>query len=808
MPSSLRYRVPVRLLFLLLLAAGGWPAAAGLQPARAQVQGLSYTLGPVAERVYWTDNAGLETGLLYGGQLGFGFGEFVELNGLYLTGRDFGTNFGAFSGLDPVYQELLAGLSARRVDVTRLGGDLKLNVPVGMFVPFVTLGTGLLRFDPENRGRSERIYLSGGAGLQFSLASRYTLTLAAENLTYRYNAGSMFFSDEDLQDLGLGPQNFNQVQVSNWAVRAALQFYLGGRERGAMTEVDQALRQQFERGLRGLTIPVEPFIGQVEFDASLPYQSSHRVAGVQAGLDFGSYVGVRGTYWQSLDSGTLAGAEDLRAYGGELRLNLGGDGAQSLNPFITLGGGYLDAGDAYVGRDSLAVSDAPYATGGAGIILPVSDRLRFRVMARALLMSDDDPEDISQPSDVKASYLYSAGLTFALGGRSARAGLPAGTPTAEAVEAAEGAADESAELRELRAELAASRARLDSLQALLERGGEPARTTATPATAAQTPSATPARADTVRPATPPPTVVRPARGSQPQMVTLPVPQEGELYIRFGQPGGVSIESYFEETSGRPVVRPVSPAGADTAQAAASTALPAAGAGLTAAQIRQIVQETVRAELQQQRPAEPAATVSAEELERQLRERLDQMEERLQERIRQQALELREAQARQAAAVAQQAPPPVDVRVESPAGQAAGGEAFLRDEGLRPFLGYGFGRGPDQFLLGARWTYSTRLTGPARFRLAFTLGFGQNETAINPSLGGVYPVQLEALAPVVPYAGLGLGLLTYNELATVDITYDVILGASVSFGPGDAYLEYNTLDLFDIHRFLAGYRIRF
>ncbi|RMH69827.1 MAG: hypothetical protein D6685_00760 [Bacteroidetes bacterium] len=806
MPSSLRYRVPVRLLFLLLLAAGGWPAAAGLQPARAQVQGLSYTLAPTAERVYWTDNAGLESGLLYGGQLGLGFGEFVELNGLYLAGRDFGTNFGAFSGLDPVYQELLAGLSARRVDVTRLGGDLKLNVPVGSLVPFLTLGTGLLRFDPENRGRSERIYLSGGAGLQFSLASRYTLTLAAENLTYRYNAGSMFFSDEDLQDLGLGPQNFNQVQVSNWAVRAALQFYLGGRERGAMTEVDQALRQQFERGLRGLTIPVEPFIGQVEFDASLPYQSSHRVAGVQAGLDFGSYVGVRGTYWQSLDSGTLAGAEDLRAYGGELRLNLGGDGAQSLNPFITLGGGYLDAGNAYVGRDSLAVSDAPYATGGAGIILPVSDRLRFRVMARALLMSNDDPEDISQPSDVKTSYMYSAGLTFALGGRSAQAGLPAGSPAAEATEAADGAADESPELRELRAELAASRARLDSLQALLERGGEPARTPATPPAAAQTPAATPARADTVRPATPPPTVVRPARGGQPQMVTLPVPQEGELYIRFGQPGGVSIESYFEETTGRPVGTPAQPR-ADTTQTAAVPAALPAGAGLTAAQIRQIVQETVRAELQQQRAAEPTSTVTAEELERQLRERLDQMEERLQERIRQQALELREAQARQAAIV-QQTPPPVDVRVESPAGGASGGTAFLQHEGVRPYLGYGFGRGPDQFLLGVRWTYGTRISGPARFRLAFTLGFGQNETAINPSLGGVYPVRLEALAPVVPYAGLGLGLLTYNELATVDITYDVILGASVPFGPGDAYLEYNTLDLFDIHRFLAGYRIRF
>lgn len=793
---------------MLVLAGGLMSLMTARQPAQAQVQGLSYSFAPTAERVYWTDNAGLETGLLYGGQVGFGFGEYIELNGLYLVGNDFETNFGAFSGLDPVYQELLAGLAARKVDVTRTGGDLKLNIPIRNFVPYLTLGTGLMRFSPENRGNSERIYLAGGAGIQFSLASRYTLTLAAENLTYRYNAGSMFFSEDDLQDLGLGPDNFNQVQVSNWALRAALQFYLGGRERGELTEVDEALQNQFSSGLRGLTVPIEPFIGQVNFDNALPYQSSHRVAGLQAGLDFGPYVGVRGFYWQGIESGTFAGKEDITSYGGELRLNIGGSTLQSLNPFVTLGGGYLDVGSAYVGEDSLAASDEPYAMGGAGVILPVSDRLRFRVMARALLISNDDPQDISQPSDVKASYMYSAGLTFALGGQRRQGG----TPTTRQPQTAEAAADESPQLRELRAELTAAQARIDSLQALVERGeatGQPARPAATPQTAeaqAAEPQPRATRGDTSRAVEQPATVVRRARAGQPQTVTLPVPQEGELYIRFGQPGAVDIESYYDGSAGRQTtVPPQIRAASDTTQAVLP---PAVSAGLTAAQVRQIVQETVREELQQQgTPSSPASTVSTEDLEQQLQDRIDQMEQRLQERIQQQADDLRETQAQRAAAnpPAQQ---PVDVQVESQTSAAASGSSFLGDEGLRPYIGYSYGRGPDQFLLGVRWTYNTRITGPARFRLSFTLGFGQNETAINPSLSGVFPVRLDALAPFVPYAGLGVGLLTYNELATVDVTYDAILGASVPFGPGDAYVEYNTLDFFDINRILAGYRIRF
>jgi len=44
---------------------------------KAQVQGISYTLSPSGEYVFWSKEAGLSDNFLVGGQLGFGFGQFV-----------------------------------------------------------------------------------------------------------------------------------------------------------------------------------------------------------------------------------------------------------------------------------------------------------------------------------------------------------------------------------------------------------------------------------------------------------------------------------------------------------------------------------------------------------------------------------------------------------------------------------------------------------------------------------------------------------------------------------------------------------
>ena len=65
----------------------------------AQVRGISYTLAPAGEYVWWNDKAGLEDNFLVGGKLGLGFGEFFELRGSYMQSNNLKTNFSKF-GLD------------------------------------------------------------------------------------------------------------------------------------------------------------------------------------------------------------------------------------------------------------------------------------------------------------------------------------------------------------------------------------------------------------------------------------------------------------------------------------------------------------------------------------------------------------------------------------------------------------------------------------------------------------------------------------------------------------------------------------
>lgn len=71
--------------------------SATVRQADAQVSGISYTLSPVGKYVFSSDDAGLKDGLMYGGELGFGFGKFLELDGVYLLGTGFKTNYSNFS---------------------------------------------------------------------------------------------------------------------------------------------------------------------------------------------------------------------------------------------------------------------------------------------------------------------------------------------------------------------------------------------------------------------------------------------------------------------------------------------------------------------------------------------------------------------------------------------------------------------------------------------------------------------------------------------------------------------------------------
>ena len=505
--------------------------------ASAQTEGVGLRLTPSATYIDFSDDSGLESGLLYGGGVGFSFGEFVELGGTYLFGSNFTTDYTLFSGLeeDPVLAGQIAGLPTQEVDIQRYGGDLRVNLGSGTLFPFIRAGTGLVRFQPDNRAEASRnIYLLGGVGLQLSGADRYAFSVSAENFAYRYNPVTTFFSPGDLAGVGLSADNFNQTTVQNLALRASLSLYLAGRRSGTLSELDREFQRQFSGGLSGLSLVVEPFYGRVNFDEAFPYRDQTFVGG-EAGFDLGSLVGFRGFYGRGTPSDDPTDFQDIQMYGGDVRLRL--SEGRGFVPFVTVGGGYLDVLDEYATEEAAEpgnqnAEDRPFALAGGGVEILLSPRLRAVGEVRGLVMSTEDADDLSQPDNVFVSPFFRGGLSFGLGGD---AGSDAQEVRQARIDDELAAQRREFEAREaeLRAEIARARAEGDEVAARQLEAERDRNTAMNRSAAAQQRAAR----ELVLLGN---GEVRTAQGDR--IVTIPLPEQGELYVRYGDPGGVSIET--------------------------------------------------------------------------------------------------------------------------------------------------------------------------------------------------------------------------------------------------------------------------
>ncbi|WP_412061034.1 outer membrane beta-barrel protein [Rubrivirga sp. IMCC45206] len=798
-------------------------------PAAAQVQGVGYRIAPSGAYVAFDGDAGLSDGLLYGGGGGLSFGEFLELNGAYLVGTGFETDYSDFSGTedDPALQDALASLAAREVGVRRYGGSLKLNLGTGAVVPFLNGGAGVIRFDPDGQEASKSLYLLAGAGLQFAAADRYTLSIAAEGFAYRYNPGTTFFSRAELNAAGLGLDDFNEVEVLNPSVRAALQLYLGGRRPGAMTALDREFQRQFSGGLSGLSLVVEPFYARTEFDPAFNY-SDQSFAGVEAGFDVGPLVGLRGFYGRGVESGDPTTTEGIQMYGGDVRMRLNaGDG---FVPFLSVGAGYLDVMDDYAdvfddgpdGVDRALAEDRPFATGGVGIELPFGPRLRAVGEVRALAMSTQDEGDVSRPDDVFLSPSYRVGLSLGLGGTTGRAGAML-------------ADDLAAERARLEAELAVQRAETEAAAAIaqieaetqlaeLQREVDEARA------AGDAAAVTRLEAERAALASPTPAPTAQAATAQPgRTITIPVPEVGELYVRYGPPGGVAIESVYAD-----------PATAAPAALSDSAAAPPA----PDVDVRAAVREALREALD----ASDTGALTGDDLdalERRLQDRiadrlddrdrrlddrrddglsardLDALERRLEERM---AFALRAALAERGATPVVVTP---DGQVVTPAAPTADGlptyEAApaLRRQGLyslSPTLGLGFGR-TGNAVVGLRAEYAS---GTALTYLPELLVSVAGRRSFAANLDAAFSLPSAGFdAYGMPYGRIGVGLInvgaddavpdTFDE--TVDdggtaLTLNLGLGANLAYGGGRFFADFTTGNFGRYNRLTAGYRFPF
>lgn len=374
--------------------------------AKAQVKGISYSISPVGEYLNWEKNTGISNGFMVGGNLGFGFGEFVELRGTYLQSLDMKRNFG------PLDLKELKGveLSQPGIDVTRWGGDLKLNLSRGSVVPFLTVGTGVQTFKPDSLATYKNIYVSLGGGLQFVVADRYTLGIQAVNTSFNDSPVRNLTSVAERDATGLDVANYENELLKNWSVRASLSFYLGGRRPGDMTELDKAYLNNFSGGL---SLPIEITAGQLDFAKALPYANTKYV-GAATGFNFGPYVGLRGYYWRAMDTDYFSSFAKLAVYGGEGKFKLAN--GQGLTPSINVGGGVIDALKGYeVDGVVLDEKNRPFVSGGLGLDIPFGRAFKLTAYGKALLTSNDPLENATDPDELATSWAYGLSANLILG---------------------------------------------------------------------------------------------------------------------------------------------------------------------------------------------------------------------------------------------------------------------------------------------------------------------------------------------------------------------------------------------------------
>lgn len=782
---------------LLLLGSATASQAQGLGP------GLRYTFAPVGGYLYESDNSALESEFTYGGELGLGFGSYLQVSGEYLFTDGATTNLAEFSEL--------AGLQDRSVDLRRYGGRLRLNLRSEGYIPYLSAGTGILEFDPNSVDKTESIYATVGAGVTFRLAQRYRVSVGGELLSYRYNPVSTFVGQDIGTDVG-------EQTVYSPSLRASVEFFLGGRSLEEQTALDEAFRDQFGGGLSNIRLTVDPFYGRLEFNDALGFPKDQNLYGVNAGIDLGPYVGLRGFYWRGApgdevfdDLGT--DTEDIQMYGGELKLRLQPKRSRTIAPYGLIGGGYLDVLSGYddnIPAGTTAPEDRFFATGGVGLEVPLSSSILLVGDVRSLLMSGLEVDEVSDPSEVYGSLMYSVGVEFNLGGGPDRRrpattqAPPSETPAPEAAPAEDPAMTEREQ---------ALMARIDSLEQALQQqrvlqDSIRAQAAAQPVPSDSIPVQVEMRSEEeVR-------QERPASNLSDQTIMLPVPEVGEIYVRFGDlPAGAAAQP-----SGESVGDVVS-----RLQQGQTPQQQQAQAGLSAEQVQQIVRDAIREQMRQVRADTLGGVLTQQQVERTVQrtlreyvreegtldataqseiDRLEEQIEALRRQIRRQAVETGETRI-----------------IEDQTRVVGDEQPFYRQflgrplQSIYPVVSLRGGQGPTQGLVGVRGDYRRRVNSNFRFLPEIALGFGNGATSISV-LGNVTYSFLEGTTerntglPLEPYAGVGLGFASPEGL-DLEFVGNILLGADYITQNGNTFfVEYSTLDLFDLNRFSVGYRVRF
>lgn len=692
--------LPALLLFLAVATA---VSLCAVDAAQAQPEGVSYTITPTYNMVQWNDEIGLEDTELYGGRLGISFGRMVALQGFYLTRNDVRTKL---AKLD--LPDVGSPLADRKLDVSNYGVDVTLNLGAGHVVPFLRGGGGIVSFNPAQGDAIRQIGMKAGGGLRLGFR-RFQVEVFAEDSAFRIDR----FQLAEPPAAGSYPADPDADRTRhNLSMGAGLTFFLGGTRESRLSETDRALLDRYRHGLSGLSIPVEPFLGRLDFHEDLAIDNQYLV-GLRTGLDFGRLFGLRGYYWRGVND-DFDKTVPMQSWGGEARFNL--NSGQGAVPYLVTGVGQLDFMENFCGVCGAAPDDKTMLILGGGLGFRLSDRFEMDISARDHILSAKDLNDTSRPDDLLSNWMFGAAVRFSLGGSSAQGQKPL-FGKAEAPEAPE--AKPLPPLHEMEAEATEPEA---------------------PEPEAETGTAVGYAGE--------------------RMIMFPVPTEGEIYIRYGTPGGVNIESRSVTGDSTAPVVP-QPEAAPSATTPTPPAPPAPAPDLDA--IRQIIRDELRRAGVVRESDEDASDEEAEAVE--------------------------------------------GVDADESDGEDGGG---LKPGRFRAYTGLGLDD-PTEFVLGTRMNLGPIIAdSPFQFVPEVALGLGSDITTYLVAGNLQLPLgNLGGSRQWSPYLSTGLGFLKADSggESETEFTVNFALGVDARFGHWAPFLEYQGVQGFDVNRLLVGVSFR-
>jgi hypothetical protein len=317
-------------------------------------------------------------------------------------------------------------------------------------------------------------------------------------------------------------------------------------------------------------------------------------------------------------------------------------------------------------------------------------------------------------------------------------------------------------------------------------------------------------------------------------VTLPVPAVGEIYVRYGEPGGVTVVSgqapaeppvaLVQPGPGAPAVSPavavpVVP-GAPSAPAAPAVqvapSVPSApGPAMDREAMRRMIDEELAVALRAAAPARPESAQAPDQTEALLTRIADALDERVRTAPAQPTTIIIEPQ--EVAPVAPGgAPQPIVIAPVEP-GERGVVEVIAPAPAVpvRPHFAYTHTgvnvNDPTQWVFGARFDAAPIRRG-SRIWIVPEVGFGLfNKGSMMLVANTQYDFDASVRirsTHITPYVYGGVGLLHFGEGAGRDTNEGVVnLGYGLTFNirKVNAYVEHQGVDLFDLHRLIFGVR---